>query len=204
MGVGPHVALLDLTGPTFRRFADAHGYDVHFTQENPAQDRPAPWGKVPLIRKLLELYDLVLWIDADAAIVDPSQDIADELDQHCLMAMTAHETPEGDDPIPNSGVWLLRSDPLTFDFLDTVWQSTEYLNHKWWENAAALAALGYQLEPRIRLTEPTQAWHRTRLLSNQWNSIPIDPADAPRIVHFPGMRLDERLDRLGEAVEASR
>ena len=36
-------------------------------------------GEGALLRDALDRYDLVLWIDADAVIVDPSQDIADGL-----------------------------------------------------------------------------------------------------------------------------
>ena len=37
------------------------------------------WNKLLLAAELLGRYDLVLWVDADAAIVDPTVDIADEL-----------------------------------------------------------------------------------------------------------------------------
>ena len=142
----------------------------------------------------------MLWIDADAAVVDLSLDIADQLRRRDLMAMTAHCTPEGIDPIPNCGVWLLRAEPAIDKLLADVWASTTRLHHKWWENAAVLDQLGHELDPQVRLAAPTRLHRRTRMLSHDWNSIPADPSPTPRIVHFPGMPLDDRRCGLGTAL----
>ena len=144
----------------------------------------------------------MLWIDADAVIVDDRTDLADELDPGDLMAMVAHVTPEGDDPIPNCGVWFLRNDPTVRTLLDDVWACEHHTDHKWWENAAVLECHGYGLTPRVHLEAPTPLWHRTRLLGTEWNSVPIDPNDAPRIVHFPGMSQAERITGMRAAVGA--
>jgi len=78
IGAGPHEALLEISRPTFSENARRHGYELQTsTQADP--DRPAPWSKVSALRAALETADLALWIDADAVIVDPSRDIADEL-----------------------------------------------------------------------------------------------------------------------------
>lgn len=204
IGSGPHAELLALTGPTFAEFASHHDYELHFYDTNPTPDRPASWGRIPILRHLLTEYDEVLWIDADAVIVDSSLDIADVLGPDDLMGMTAHVTPEGDVPIPNCGVWLVRSDPATLDFLDAVWDSTAYIDHKWWENAAVLVTLGYGLEPRVHLERPAPLWFRTRLLSSEWNSVPVDPSPTPRIVHFPGMTHEERLVGIHDAIATIR
>jgi galactosyl transferase GMA12/MNN10 family len=200
IGSGPHAQLLALSGPTFAAYADRHGYDLRLYAATPAPERPESWGRIRVFQELLDEYDEVLWIDADAAIVDDSRDIADELEPDDLMGMVAHVTPEGDDPIPNCGVWLLRRDPEVLEFLDVVWGSVRYIDHKWWENAAVLVALGYRLEPRVRRDRPTPLCLRTRLVPKAWNSVPIDPSAHPRIVHFPGMPLDERAAGLRDAV----
>jgi hypothetical protein len=200
LGVGPHAELLRITGPTFVEFADRHGYELYLFDANPVPDRPTSWGKVRLFQDLLGSYDEVLWIDADAVIVDATDDITDALRPDDLMGLAAHITPEGVDPIPNCGVWLIRKDATISEFLDSVWQSTEFVEHKWWENAAVLKLLGYALEPQVRLVRPTPMWYRARLLSNEWNSVPIDPSPAPRIVHFAGMSHDERLTGIRQAL----
>jgi hypothetical protein len=201
MAVGPHTELLDLTGPTFAELAALHGYDLRLFDTNPASDRPPSWGKVVILQDLLHDYDEVWWIDADAVAVDCSRDIADELQVRDVMAMAAHVTPEGEDPIPNCGVWFLRKCPEVFELLEAAWNSTRYVDHKWWENAAVLNLLGYQLEPKVVLREPAPLWFRTRLLSCEWNSVPIDPSPSPRIMHFAGMTQEERLVEIHRALD---
>ena len=62
---------------TFRRFGERHGYDVVVGGEEAIADRAPAWSKIVLLRRLLESYDYVLWIDADAIILDDSVDPAD-------------------------------------------------------------------------------------------------------------------------------
>jgi len=201
MGVGPHAELLELTGPTFAEYAALHGYELHLLGNTPAQDRPPSWGKVVILQRLLSAYDEVLWVDADAVIVDCRRDISDDLHPQDLMGLAAHVTPEGDDPIPNAGVWFLRRDPAIVELLEGVWSAETFIDHKWWENAAVLTLLGYRLEPRVALDQPAPLWFRTRLLSNEWNSIAADPSPTPRIVHFPGMTHQERLTEISSVLE---
>ena len=78
IGSGPHEPLLEISRPTFAAYAERHGYElITSTEADPR--RPPAWAKVPMLREALAAYDLVLWIDADAVIVDGTRDIADEL-----------------------------------------------------------------------------------------------------------------------------
>ncbi len=200
IGTGPFSELLEVSAPTFADYAQSHGYELDLRTEIGPSDRPVSWSRIPLIQSLLATFDLVLWIDADAVVVDASLDIADRLGPHDLMGMVAHVTTESIDPVPNCGVWILRADDRIGKLLDQVWDATQYVDHKWWENAAVMDRLGYELEPDVRLVRPTPMFARTRFLSNEWNSIPADPADSPRIAHFPGDSLDDRLQKMESAV----
>lgn len=204
IGYGPHAELLAVSGATFVPFATRHGYDLCLRSELLAPDRPASWSKVQLIRTLLHVYDVVLWIDADAAVADESVDVVDVVEPGALMALVAHRTSEGDDPIPNAGVWLLRRHRRTQQFLARVWNSAGYIHHKWWENAAVLQLLGYELDPRVRLVRPTPMYFRTTFLGTEWNSIPVDPSPAPRICHFPAQPIAQRLTGLQAIVDRLR
>jgi hypothetical protein len=201
IGAGPHEELLTVSGETFGVYARRHSYELCLSNTLLADDRPAPWSKIKLIQTLLREHDIVLWIDADAAVCDASIDIATLLDRHDLMGLVAHATPEGVDRIPNSGVWLLKRHPQTHSFLQNVWECTQYLDHKWWENAAVLELLGYELEPSVRLVSPSPMYSLTRFLPVEWNSISIEPSPAPRIVHFPALPLPDRLAGLQAAAE---
>jgi hypothetical protein len=199
-GSGSHAELLRVSGETFRVYAERHGYALDLRTDPPASGRRVPWDKILMIKGLLAQNDLVLWIDADAAVVDPSVDVASLLARRELMALVAHSTPEGE-AVPNTGVWLLRSHRRTRRFLDRVWQSSEYLEHKWEENAAVINLLGYEVGPPVLFRSSTSMGQRTRMLPLEWNSIPIDAAPHPRIVHFPAAPFPERLARLSAAAE---
>jgi hypothetical protein len=201
IGTGPHAELLAVSAKTFRIFADIHGYELDLHTEGVPDDRPVSWARIPLIQSLLKRFDLVFWIDADAAIVDASLDIAHQLGRRDVMGMAAHTTPESREPIPNCGVWVIRAHRMSSRLLANAWEHTQYINHKWWENAAVMDELGYELDPEVRLANRTSLYRHTRFLSNEWNSVPIDPAISPRIVHFPGMPLAERLMQLEACVE---
>ena len=90
---------------------------------------------------------------------------------------------------------------MTRRFLDEVWQATEYIDHKCWENAAVIGRLGYQLAPPVRLASPIAMSRRTRILPTEGNGISASASPISRIVHFPGGPLPERFSWLLAAVE---
>jgi hypothetical protein len=191
IGAGPHQALLELSGETFSIFAARHGYELDLRREVLVADRAPAWSKIALLRECLDHCDLVLWVDADAAIVDPTIDIADELARGDVMAMVAHEY-DGMS-VPNAGVWVLRNRRSVRRLLDRIWNRVEYLDHDWWENAALLRELGYTVEPTVELVRPTRIWGHTRFVDRSWNSISVDAASHPRINHYPGHSQEHRI-----------
>jgi hypothetical protein len=183
-----------------------------------------PWSKVALLREVLGSFELALWIDADAVVVDPRRDIADELRADSFLALVEHRF-DGH-RMPNAGVLVLRSGAPSDAFLEGVWGATRYLHHPWWEQAAVLEALGYAVPPWSwgrGLAAPVQrrlerlGWHpwrcgprretaarsATTLLSNEWNSIWKDRAAHPRIRHHPGEAHADRLAQMHEEVAAA-
>lgn len=202
IGAGPHEAMLDLSGATFEIYGDRHGYDLDLRRELLVPERAPSWSKIPLFLELLERYDLVLWIDSDAAIVDPSVDIAEELGRRDLMGLVAHQY-DGQ-VVPNCGVWILRRHRAVERFLRAVWDRVEYVEHPWWENAAVLDALGYQVDPRVEVVRRSRMRERTRFIDRSWNSIAIDEAPRPRINHYPGRSQEFRLAHLATDLEVAR
>ena len=198
LGAGPQRRLLALARPTFRAYAERHGYALHLHTEVLDSERPPPWTKVILLRRLLADHDEVLWIDADALVVDPSRDLADEVPPDRFLAMVQHRY--GDALKPNTGVMLIRAGEPARALLERVWDATDLIEHRWWENAAVLRLLGYGLDPP-RLERPTAFYAGTHFLGNEWNSIRDDPAPRPRIRHYPGWSLKTRfaLMALGRA-----
>jgi galactosyl transferase GMA12/MNN10 family len=207
LGAGPHEALLELSRPTFEAYARRHGYElITSTEADPR--RPPAWSKVPMIREALSAYELVLWIDADAVIVDGSEDVAAELRPDRFLALVRH----GEREVPNTGVMLWRAGDPARELLDRTWNARRFVDHPWWENAALLDALGYALpsalEPRRRrlrrrqfhLARPSPLLAGTQFLPLEWNSVYLDRAPSPRIVHCVGVPVEQRARDMAAAL----
>lgn len=189
LAVGPQERLLRLARPSFERYAARHGYELDLRRQLLAPERPPPWSKVPLLRRGLEGHDLVVWVDADAVIVDPARDIAEDVPDDRFLGLVEHRY-DGV-AVPNTGVLVLRRGDLATEFLDAVWACEDLVDHRWWENAAVMRLLGYRLDPPGP-NEPTRYRDATAFLPKEWNSIPLDRAARPRISHYPGYSLKAR------------
>jgi galactosyl transferase GMA12/MNN10 family len=199
IGVGPLAVCLEVALPSFECYAARHGYELIVGDGSTADDRPAAWAKIPLLQEVLRRFDFALWIDADALIVDPSQEISDDLRRWNFQGLVRHSTVG---TVPNTGVWALRSGSTSQRFLADVWEQRQFINHPWWENAAAMIVLGYGIgKPNdtgyamgpVTPVRNSRYRMRTGWLDKRWNSIVPDPADQPRIKHWAGQPYAERL-----------
>jgi hypothetical protein len=209
IGAGPHEALLEISRPTFEAYARRHGYEL-ITSTAADSSRPPAWSKVPMVREALESFELVVWIDADAVIVDGRDDIAALLEPDRSLALVRH----GELQVPNTGVMVWRAGAAARELLDRTWSATRFLHHPWWENAALAHALGYELptalEPRrrrllrrprpFRLARPSPLLAGVQFLPLEWNSVYLDRADAPRIVHCVGVPVEQRARDMAAAL----
>ena len=190
LGTGRQALLLQIAARSFRRYAERHGYELALHTEVADPTRPAPWSKIVLLRRLAKKHELLLWLDADAVIVDGSVDIASELEEGRFLHLVEHETKEG--RMPNSGVMLIRGGAESISFFDDVYAQEDLIEHRWWENAAICRLLGYQLDPPAPAAPTPLLLEQTKLISPRWNSIPDAPAASPRIRHYPGYSLKVR------------
>jgi hypothetical protein len=201
LGTGKQRKLLRLASLSFRRFAKRHGYELELHTQVVEPSRPPPWSKVALIRRLLDQHELVLWLDADIVVVRSDADIAGELPGDRFLAMVEHTV--GGKANPNTGVMVIRSGDEARRFFDEVWDSTDYLNHRWWEQAAVMNLLGYDPDTAERVRD--SEWHdRIHWLGKEWNSIRDDPAEHPRIRHWPGFTVTRRFAEMALATLRAR
>jgi hypothetical protein len=104
--------------------------------------------------------------------------------------------------VPNLGVFALRSTRASRRLLYRLWTMEQYLDHKWWENAALLELLGYDIS-----SEPIRKLRRTRTdrlvteIDLAWNSIDLVPSPSPIIKHYPGTPNDERARRIAADID---
>jgi hypothetical protein len=190
--------LLKLSRPGFEDYAQRHRWDLVVVEDDRAQGRPPAWAKVPILRDALRRYELVVWIDADALIVDASRDLAGELRRGRDLYLVEHTNAVTGDVTVNTGVLMLRAGAWADRFLAAVWARDDLVEHVWWENAAVMDLLGYRIAPPPARRGPPTPWRkRVRLLDVAWNSLPdFDASARPRIVHFAGIPLAERRERM--------
>jgi hypothetical protein len=202
IATGAHRDLFEVARPGFERFAAAHRYEpIVVYEDDISAGRAAAWGKVRLLRRLLDTHDRVVWVDSDAVIVDPSGDIFAGVDRRTPLSLVVHHY-DGLE-VPNTGVLTLVSCRWSKRLLDRLWAAERFVNHKWWENAAMIELLGYEVdEPRRSTRRASADSRRVSELDLSWNSIPADPSPKPRIVHFPGMTQAERLTGMRAVVMA--
>jgi hypothetical protein len=192
IGIADHAEFLDVTRAARERFADIHSYEIVERATSLDPTRPPAWSKVLLVRELLDDHGTVVWIDADAVPVSFDVDIATETDQDTPLHAVTHDF--GDQLIPNTGVMVVRRTVHTVALLDTIWDQTEFIDHRWWENAAVLSLMGFDLTEPIARTGPDRLDGMVGALDAGWNAIPQTPRQPTmvRMVHFPGYPNDVR------------
>jgi hypothetical protein len=188
-GTGPYAAMMEVTGVTMIAYAHRHRWDLVFSREEAAEPRPSAWNKIVLVQELLEEYPIVGWIDSDAMIVDGREDIGAELDDTHDLYIVAHR--DGDPPaeVINSGVFIFKATDWSRRFLAAVWEQEDLIDHMWWENAAIMRLLGWDLDADpARPTGDTEWTPRVKRMDGAWNSVPLfGRAPRPRINHNAGL-----------------
>jgi hypothetical protein len=138
----------DLALPTFSDYAARWGFEVCATDlvadgigADPAAHQ-AKWQKIRLLRQALSRFALVVWIDADVLLLRTDEDIASHLHPQHFQALALEQVPAEHRINPNTGVWVLRSHPMTTAFLDAV-EAAGPQPGPWADQGAVLAALGW-------------------------------------------------------------
>lgn len=219
---GPQLraGLQDLALPTFARYAAQ--WDWELVVEDLAIDgadaqtvaRQARWAKLRLIRQALAAHDLVLWLDPDVLVLRDDEDVAQHLHPETFQALALEHVPAEHRVNPNTGVWLVRSCPQAFAFLDAVAAAGQQPG-PWADQGAVLAALGWDRgDERYHWARPGPGNAHlagTSWLPPSWNQavqdlrVPDGCADRPRVVdphvlHFSGLPPAERYRAMAQVV----
>ena len=190
LATGRYLEYLAISGSSFAEYARRWGWDLVLSAEDLSAGRPPPWGKVPLIRELLDRNDWLLWIDADAIIVDPYANFMDVIRPDKDLYLVEHRWGAPLQHVPNAGVMLIRSSEWSRSLFERVWSSEELILHPWSENAALMHLIGYELAP-ARLAHPNRDTAHVELIDLGWNSLPIDPSSLPKVNHYAGIGEDK-------------
>ncbi len=229
---GPNMrkTLHQLTLPPIRSYAQRWGWAVH-GQELPADGegadplaQQAKWAKVGLLRQALHRHQLALWIDADVLILRTDEDIRQHLHPDSFQALALEQVPHEHRINPNTGVWLMRSCPAAFAFLDAV-EAAGPQPGPWADQGAVLAALGWNRgDERYRWARPGSGslflpatswlppgWNQPHLNDRSEDSLYNSSAasyqdrptvTAPHALHFMGMTPTARHQAMARAAAA--
>jgi len=176
---GDQSDLLDISLPTFRRYASLHNYHLYIPPSQPLFERPWAWAKIPLLISLLSVYDTVLWLDADIVVMDYTKDILDDCSD-APINLVVHYTEEGE--IPNTGVFIARRSAIPI--FEKMWDLNNFRKTDgWWEQAAFISVAGGDPDAVPTSTPPSDMWSS---LPYEWNPIRHDfrsIPDNPRFFH---------------------
>lgn len=226
---GPRMrdVLHDLALPTFARYAAQWNWRLLVTDlrtDGAGADptaQQAKWFKIPLLRQALECHPLALWVDADVLLLrDDDEDLTSHLHPDHFQALALEQVPSEHRVNPNTGVWLLRSCPQAFDFLDAV-EAAGPQPGPWADQGGVLAALGWDRgDEQYRWAGPGRGsaflaatswlppgWNQPYLQGRRddecFNSAAGSYADRPRVLdphalHFMGMTPEARYRSMAE------
>lgn len=164
------------TVPLMERYAERHGMEFSCVNLH-AEDAPPSWVKVPRIMAALKRgHRACVWLDADVVIFDSSKSIIADVAHTSWQGLVEHETECG--LVPNCGVWVVTERMLPV--LREVWAGRDrFLHHPWWEQAAMLERMGYELSltqgwPSAKRGGGSDLLDHTTFLASKWNHHPYD------------------------------
>ena len=209
---GPRMrpVLNDLSLPTFARYASR--WEWQLLVEDLATDvgGSAEWDKLRLIRQALEVYELVLWLDAETLLLRDDQDVSAHLHPDHFQALGLEHVPSEHRINPTTGAWLVRSCPAAFAFLDAVDAAGPQAG-PWAVQGAVLAALGWDRgDESYHWSRPGQGSAHlaaTSWLPQSWNQQFVDQQTDgrprvldPHVLHFHGMSPTDRYRSMAQVI----
>lgn len=178
-----------LTSEVAKTYAQQHGYRAIVATQVLDASRPAAWSKLLLIEQYLQTNpacEWILWIDADAIIVNPACRLEDLIDEQADFIVAEDVPPSR----INTGVFLTRNKPATLNLLRRAYAKTQFVHHPWWEQLAVAEAL---LESDGTL--------RSKIVPRHcFNSFPGERRPDDFIVHYAGWSHAARVENLQNAI----
>jgi galactosyl transferase GMA12/MNN10 family len=116
-----------MTKSNKQKYADRYGYHVFDGSGHYDPSRPPAWSKIRAVQALLigpERCDWVLWMDADAVIMNSNIRIEDFLPADSSKDMIVVSDKNGG---YNSGVFLFRNSMWSTQFLEEWWNMNDFV-----------------------------------------------------------------------------
>jgi mannan polymerase II complex MNN10 subunit len=186
--------LAELTTPGKQAYCKKWGYDFVCREGVIDPERPPAWSKILLLRQLLNKYEWLFWLDADAMIMNPEIPLDRFIDDRYSMIVAKLESSDlfGDLHL-NTGSFFIRSDDHARQMLDTIYQQSQYITHPCWEQKAFIELFVDQDRFRQRV--------KVSLVPTRFNAIANNYAKGDFVFHALGpIRTEEGKMRLIQSV----
>jgi hypothetical protein len=164
-------------------------------------DKPMAWFKIKALIDEIKLnqYDYILWIDADAMVLDKNFDIESIIDH----SKTLHIAKDFNNI--NSGVMIWKVCELSSYLLEQIWlMSEKYLHHIWWEQAAIIELyeknIGNILENTSFVKQSTLNAYETRYYGPLREEGEIN--EKSFICHFPSLPVNTRINLIKKYIKS--
>ena len=182
----------ELTFANKRAYCEKHGYQWIGANKAMDSSRPPAWSKIRMLQEAcIHLPGWwAFWTDADSLIVRPDWKIESIADDNADLIISQDRNGI------NTGSFLIRLGNQTWQFLTEAYEQTQYLNHRWWDQAAIRHVIDSGYPFRVKLADKTLI-----------NAYPDDFKEGhSAIIHVPNNpkmwpnRMDELRKRLPQSV----
>lgn len=164
---------------TKRLYCQIHGYDYIEDESVYDNTRPIPWSKILLIQKYLPNYDYIVWIDADAMIMDNKQKLEDKIQlmgEKDIMCLEHYKD-------ISTGVLFIKNTAYSMAFMDRLYSKKEFTNSPNWEQDAFIHMWETEADSKEHIV--ILSFNYERQIQDYWYSF---QPNCSFILHYAGYR----------------
>lgn len=174
-----------------KEYADLYGYA--FKCDHEKLKSHYFFHKFIIIKELLQNYDYIFWIDADAFLVNHSKKIQDFIPKNDSTVFIVSK----DSYYLNTGVFIIKNDIKSFQILDQIINVGPQLNHPF-PDAYVLVKIFEQYPDLVHYITPQRLFnsYKYELVADRCPPNPDGEYTEGEsfVLHFPGMPLKTRMN----------
>jgi hypothetical protein len=176
-----------LTEQNHRAYCSHHGYqyNAHFGR---ISERHPAWDKILAVMRLLPFYDYVMWVDADCVFNNFDKKIEDYFGKCGTFCRdVGYNGENGQWHYVNTGVFILKHDKRSFDFLNAVWNKEDPKKKE--IDKRSYEGWPWDQGPICEYLQNSDDF--TILTDQEFNCHPLIARDDVYILHYMGWRTNE-------------
>lgn len=159
----------------FQDYCDRNNYDFICSNASLDLDRPLQWSKIKILQQNLKDYEWLMWIDADAAIMNKDIKIESIIDNNYNIIIAREDC--RDKIIINTGVFLIKNTEWSKNFLTSWYNLKGFIRKGWYDQSAFIHLYNSKIDIKNNVKIIKQK------LINSFND---SFTKGDFIIHFPG------------------